>query len=535
MPTYDGTILDSGGAVHNVRSATYGALGNGVADDTAAIQAAVNAAAAGRGTVLIPPGTYMVTAIQLAPGITISGYGATLKRPANQPNWTRTLYTAATGTGSWSSTSDSPLLTIEGLTLDGNSANQGAYRGYQLEQAHLIFLTANTSSAATNAGRLRVNLRDLVLRSSVADGISLYVNVDAQISNCRADSCFRGGLTVTGGYTRLQVQNFATTGAVDVTGIDVEIDGAGYGGSLAVDAVFDGMVLDGDFDIAVGSGSTVTATNVVSGPGFYLYAQGSTVRIADSRFQVGSFSSEANRIVYPHDVTFQNVVFELAGVSEVGAVDGAAAHIYWNVANSTVGGQRCRFLDCDFRVAAGVSSGLTLVAIYAEPDLPEYDNRLIVEGGSISSAYDAGLVMAQGGRWIVKETEIEAATGFDWTALTTQWGTYTADIRIERVVFGGSTKYMHFGNSDAANILDHRDVVLEAAQNVITANYALAATYRGGRIIRVAADPTSTSTPGLVGDRARRATPAAGAAYEWICTAASTTAATWKVASTLSA
>ncbi len=535
MPTYDGTLLDTGGAVFNVRSAAYGAAGNGVTDDTAAIQAAVNAAAATRGTVLIPPGTYIVTAVQLAAGITISGYGATLKRPANQPNWTRTLHMAATGTGSWTGTSDSPLLTIEGLTLDGNSANQGAYRNSELQQSHLIFLTANTSSAATNAGRLRANLRDLVLRNSVADGISLYVNVDAQISNCRADSCFRGGLTVTGGYTRLQVQNFATTGALDVTGIDVEIDGAGYGGSLAVDAVFDGMVLDGDFDVAVGSGSTVTATNVVSGPGFYLYAPGSTVRIADSRFQVGSFSSGANRIVYPHDVTFQNVVFELAGVSEVGAVDGAAAHIYWNVANSTVGGQRCRFLDCDFRVAAGVSSSLTLVAIYAEPDLLEYDNRLIVQGGSISNAYDVGLVMAQGGRWIVKETEIEAATGFDWTALTTQWGIYTADLRIERVVFRGSTKYMHFGNSDSANILDHRDVVLEAAQNVITANYALAATYRGGRIIRVSADPTSTSTPGLVGDRARRATPAAGAAYEWICTAASTTAATWKVASTLSA
>jgi len=535
MPTYDGTILDTGGAVFNVRSAAYGAVGNGVANDTAAIQAAVNAAAAVRGTVLIPPGTYMVTAVQLAPGITISGYGATLKRPASQPNWTRTLYIPESGTGSWSGTSDSALLTIEGLTLDGNSASQGSYRNYELQQSHLIFLSANASNAATNAGRLRANLRDLVLRSSVADGISLYVNVDAQISNCRADDCFRGGLTVTGGYSRVQVQNFATTGAVDVTGIDVEVDGPGYGGSLAIDAVFDGMVLDGDFDVAVGSGSTITATNVVSGPGFHLVAPGSTVRIADSRFQVGSFSSTGNRIVYPHDVTFQNVVFELAGIGEAGAVDAAAAHIYWNVSNSTVGGQRCRFLDCDFRVAPGVSSSLTLVGIYAQADLPEYDNRLIVQGGSISSAYDVGLVMAQGGRWIVKEMEIDAATGFEWVGVTTQWGTYTADLRIERVVFRGSTKYMNIGGSDAANILDHRDVVLEAAQNVITATYGLAATYRGGRIIRVAADPTSTSTPGLVGDRARRAAPAAGAAYEWICTAASTTAATWKVVSTLSA
>jgi hypothetical protein len=150
----------------------------------------------------------------------------------------------------------------------------------------------------------------------------------------------------------------------------------------------------------------------------------------------------------------------------------------------------------------------------AHADLLEYDNRLVVRGGSISNAYDVGLVMAQGGRWIVKETEIEAATCFEWLGATTQWGAYTADLRIERVVFRGGTKYMHIGGSDAANILDHRDVVLEAAQNVVTAAYGLAATYRGGRIVRVAADPTSTSTPGLVGDRARRASPAAGAAYE---------------------
>lgn len=534
MPTYDGTILDTGGAVFNVRGATYGAVGNGVADDTAAIQAAVNAAAAVRGTVLIPPGTYKVTGIILAPGITLSGYGATLKRPANQPNWTRTLQVPESGTGSWSGSSDSDLLTIEGLTLDGNSASQGAYRNHELQQSHLIFLSANSANAATNAGRLRANLRDLVLRNSVADGISLYINVDAQVSNCRADNCFRGGLCVTGGYTRAQVQNFMTTGSVDVTGIDVEVDGGGYGGSFAVELEFDGMLLDGDFDVAIHSGSRMVASNIMAGLGFNLQCRNASMQISSSRFTLGSFA--AHNIFWPNDMTFRDCTFELAGVAETGTVDGAAAHIYWNTGGTAdERDQRCRFLDCDFRVAAGVSSSLSLVGIQCEYDLPELDNRLIVQGGSISSGFDVGMVMVQGGRWIARETEIEAATGFEWNGVITQWGTYTGDLRIERVVFRGSTKYMHFGGSDAANILDHRDVVLEAAQNVITATYGLAATYRGGRIIRVTADPTTTATPGLVGDRAGLATPAAGAAYEWICTAASTTSATWKVASTLAA
>lgn len=534
MPTYDGTLLDQGGAVFNVRSSAYGAVGNGVANDTAAIQAAVNAAAAVRGTVLIPPGTYMVTSVRLAPGITVSGYGATLKRPANQPNWTRTLVMPESGTGSWSGATDSEMLTIEGLTLDGNSANQGAYRNYELQQSHLLFLSANATSAPTSAGRLRANLRDLVLRNSVADGITLFVNVDAQITNCRADNCWRGGLVVGGGYTRAQVRNFVTTGAVDVTGIDVEVDGGGYQGTFAVELDFDGMLLDGDFDVALKGGSRMIASNLVSGLGFHLEARDSSVQISSSRFKVGSFAS--HDIVWPNDVTFRDCVFELTSVTETGAVDAAAAHIYWNTGGSAdERDQRCRFLGCDFRVAPGVSSGLNLVGIYCEYDLPSLDNRLIVEGGSISSAYDVGLVMAQGGRWIVKEMEIEAATGIEWSGLANQWGAYTGDLRLERVVFLGGTRYMHFGNAAAGNILDHRDVVLEAAQNVLTAPYGFAGTYRGGRIIRVTADPTTTATPGLVGDLARRAAPVAGQAYEWICTAASASSATWKVASTLSA
>lgn len=532
MPTYEGTILDTGGAVFNVRSSTFGALGNGVADDTAAIQAAVNAAAPGRGTVLIPPGTYIVTSITLAAGITIEGYGATLKRPPNQGKWLRTLDAPQTGPGSFSSDSDSPLLTVRGLTIDGNSANQGSYRGLELEHAHLIFLAANPAKA----GRLRVCLEDLVLRNSVADGVHAFNNVDLQVVNCRADDCFRGGLNVTGGYTVVQVQNLITTGRVDRTGIDVEIEHAtGFGGSTTVDITLNGLILDGDFDVAVYEGSRVVATEVVSGTGFSLYAEDSMVRISDSTFRIGNLSM-AKRIVYPHDVTFQNCVFEVSTeVTSVEGVDSACANVYWYTADGPKGGQRLRFLDCDFRVAAGVPSGLDLVAILVRPDELPLDNRLIVEGGSISSGFKTGLSMDQGGRWIIKDVEIEAATGFTWVGFVA-WGVQRlADIRVERVVFRGAT-YMNIVTYDAGNVLDHRDTVLEEAQNVLTTTYGVAANnYRGGRLIRVVSDPTTRSIPGLLGDRARLASPAAGQPYEWVCTATSTTAATWKQVSVLAA
>jgi hypothetical protein len=66
--------------VYNVQD--YGAAGDGVASDTAEIQAALNAAADGD-VVYFPPGTYMASGLTLSTdGVTLMGDGATLKRNA---------------------------------------------------------------------------------------------------------------------------------------------------------------------------------------------------------------------------------------------------------------------------------------------------------------------------------------------------------------------------------------------------------------------------------------------------------------------
>jgi hypothetical protein len=52
------------------------ATGDGQADDSPAIQAAINhAAASGGGTVFLPPGTYRVANVELQPGVTLAGAG----------------------------------------------------------------------------------------------------------------------------------------------------------------------------------------------------------------------------------------------------------------------------------------------------------------------------------------------------------------------------------------------------------------------------------------------------------------------------
>jgi hypothetical protein len=53
------TVIDKGGQVYNVKA--YGAVGNGVADDTAALDAAITACNESGGTLFLPSGKFLIT------------------------------------------------------------------------------------------------------------------------------------------------------------------------------------------------------------------------------------------------------------------------------------------------------------------------------------------------------------------------------------------------------------------------------------------------------------------------------------------
>ena len=409
----------------------FGARADGVHDDTEAIQAAIDAAnKQGGATVLFPPGTYLVRSVDVNAGLTLIGYGATLKKKGQQPKFSRTF---TTQNRKYLGEKDSPPLTIKGFTFDGNRLAQGAYENYALEQQHMIFLQGNPKGP----GKLVAIIEDCTFHDGVADAVSVYTNVAATISNCRAIDVFRGGVVVTGGYTEVQISNFTAIGNDHATGIDVEVDGAGYGGTHRTHITATNLRLAGDLDIGIKDGSTFLGTNIYceSGP-FNIYAKDSTVRIMNSILGVGSLGSHGNRIVFPHDVSFSHCTF-VGDMPDKEATDDrlATIHIYWNISGTDERDQRLRFLDCDFQLSNTVPMEVTTYAVYAEADRRERNNRLLLRGGAVTSDFDYGVYINQGGHVSIADIAIDAAVGIRLGATAK----YPLDVLLDSVRFGANT------------------------------------------------------------------------------------------------
>ncbi len=128
---------------YNVRS--YGAKGDGTTVDSAAIQAAINAAsAAGGGTVYLPAATYVCGGVYLASNVTLAGAGmgstVLLLDPASTPGTNAWVIRVANG-----STTAASWVTVRDLTVDGNSAfftnPTGKVYGYYLGTGALGLVT----------------------------------------------------------------------------------------------------------------------------------------------------------------------------------------------------------------------------------------------------------------------------------------------------------------------------------------------------------------------------------------------------------
>lgn len=168
----DAAVAQGQGDAVSVRDPRFGARGNGIADDTRAIQAAVHAAP----VVHIPAGTYIVSApIVLPTGCRITGAGPASVLRKKTERVGRVL-TNAPGTRSG--------IVIERLTIDG--ARRGtAYVG----GADGLFLTRCTGAV----------VREVIVRDCLNDGIIIEYGSGNQVTGCLAQGNAKAGIYSSGG------------------------------------------------------------------------------------------------------------------------------------------------------------------------------------------------------------------------------------------------------------------------------------------------------------------------------------------------
>ena len=211
MPAFALTTPPSrtrGTTVRNVKD--YGAFGDGVHDDTAAIQAAINSLPTTGGTVIIPAGTYLIDTSKKINLRSLMLFqmetGAILKAKTSSLIRHYLIYV--------NGKSD---VEIAGGQLVGDRDTHNYTTGSTHEWGHGIQIL----------GGKRVTVRDLHVSKCTGDGVCIGgMSADVVIANIISTNNRRQGLSITNcSYIRVYDSEFSyTKGTAPECGIDIEPD-----------------------------------------------------------------------------------------------------------------------------------------------------------------------------------------------------------------------------------------------------------------------------------------------------------------------
>lgn len=204
--------------VYNVQDSPYNALGDGAADDAAAIQSCINACPLG-GAIYLPSGTYLVgTVLSLTGGKTL--YGAapsegstngsilTMKNGANLVAVLAS--TDALGTGA-SPTCGYPI-TIHDIEIDANNANNTSGHG---------ILLMNYGSTVRDCAVYNTAQSGVVWTDTNQGGHAITNTcVENRIENCKINNCTQHGIWIQDNGTGALTDGFCLNNDVSVTSQD---------------------------------------------------------------------------------------------------------------------------------------------------------------------------------------------------------------------------------------------------------------------------------------------------------------------------
>lgn len=317
----------------------FGAVGDGVADDTAAIKAAL----AAHDNLYFPKGTYLIDTVNdaLVPtgknSMYWSGYGATIKAKNGA---------TATGNSRMLRLANCSNVVIEGLTFDGNRANRSSFAS----GSHCIQI---------NDGDNLV-FRDLFVINSTYDGIyvrgttpgtqSTY-STNIVFDNVVVDNAYRNGVSLIGanGVTINGGRFTNTNGTAPQAGIDIEPNASD---TFSVkNVLIDGAHFEGN----AGTGITLTGSSPVF----------------SDNIKLMNISGKANAECFILAAEVSNLIIDGASVSGDTTIPTRPGIVtILNFAKETV------IRNIDFRDITGVTATKALIYTEDGAAYPRYINNV---------------------------------------------------------------------------------------------------------------------------------------------------------------
>lgn len=258
----DNTLVDDGGMIHDLANGLkavlntnyvtpemYGAYGDGQQNhnDSDAIQKAFNSGK----TVEFSPKTYTCFGLTITNPTVIHGNGAILKRPnlsiepynytVAQMKVTRTISVSAD-------------VHMDNLNFDNNCFTMWSLEdGYAQEQSCAMILDNATT-------KFTAFIDHCTFKNSAGDGILIFNNCKAFITNCESTETFRGGLTMVG-TSEINVDGWISNSITLPDGFDVEMASGAVAGNFVLN--MNNIIMDHDLDLGIPAGGTCTVNNLV--------------------------------------------------------------------------------------------------------------------------------------------------------------------------------------------------------------------------------------------------------------------------------
>lgn len=362
----------------------FGAKGDGVTDDTVAIQKAIDASKASDQLIEFEKKkTYLMTTVDIYPGATLLGHDATMKMKAMSGAWTRMFNVA--GKYMWKSTTDSKKVTIQNFVFDGQKALQDSTQN--LEHQAAIFITANK----TVAGRVVVEIKNSAFKNLAGDAVYFYDNSDVTVINTFHDNIGRCSVGTSGKNNKLLLDNhFATRSGGH---IDIEP----YTGANNNHFVMKNSVTDrADLGLTCSNSSLVVENMTVRRKTWLFAHPTSTISVKGSRFirpiEAGLLIVKAPGKLT--EITDSEFVIEQPGrLSTAAPVTLYGLQITWYNWKE----QKLVVKNSKFYANSGIYPTDNLKAIYLEAGKPSDNNKLEIDSVQVDSIYDLGFGMSFGG------------------------------------------------------------------------------------------------------------------------------------------